>query len=199
MNGRSGEGRSGKSQGEFVEDHASGKGGRRTPTRLDPTPFQKGQIKDDSKDPVGGATGGGKMSGQGGEGLEGPVPPKQKQQMERLANKQAQIRNAAERLHLQYQLDRYDNFKLLDSIALMRGVESDLKANRYQNAMHKRDLIVQQLDASRLLLGSQVHVQRDTSPTTDRKTQEHINDAMKGELPPAWSEALKEYYRKLSQ
>jgi hypothetical protein len=199
MNGRSGEGRSGKSQGEFVEDHASGKGGRRTPTRLDPTPFQKGQIKDDSKDPVGGATGGGKMSGQGGEGLEGPVPPKQKQQMERLANKQAQIRNAAERLHLQYQLGRYDNFKLLDSIALMRSVESDLKANRYQNAMHKRDLIVEQLDASRLLLGSQVHVQRDTSPTTDRKTQQQINDAMKGELPPAWSEALKEYYKKLSE
>jgi hypothetical protein len=199
MNGRSGEGRSGKSQGEFAEDHASGKGGRRTPTRLDPTPFQKGQIKDDSKDPVGGATGGGKMSGQGGEGLTGPVPPKQKQQMERLANKQAEIRNAAEKLHLQYQLGRYDNFKLLDSIALMRSVETDLKANRYQNAMHKRDLAIQSLDASRMLLGSQVHVQRDTSPTTDRKTQEQINDAMKGELPPAWSEALKEYYKKLSQ
>ncbi len=60
MNGRSGEGRSGKSQGEFVEDHASGKGGRNTPTRLDPTPFQKGEVKDDSKDPTGGATGGGK-------------------------------------------------------------------------------------------------------------------------------------------
>jgi len=58
MAGRSGEGRSGKSQGEFVEETASGKGGRNTPTRLDPTPFQQGQVKDDSKDPVGGATGG---------------------------------------------------------------------------------------------------------------------------------------------
>ncbi|MDB5301370.1 MAG: hypothetical protein JWO87_3033, partial [Phycisphaerales bacterium] len=36
MSGRSGEGRSGKSQGEFVEDHATGKGGRNAPTRLDP-------------------------------------------------------------------------------------------------------------------------------------------------------------------
>jgi hypothetical protein len=65
--------------------------------------------------------------------------------------------------------------------------------------MHKRDLIINNLDASRMLLGSEVHVQRDTSPTTDRKTQEQINDAMKGELPPAFSEALKEYYKKLSQ
>ena len=65
MGGRSGEGRSGRSQGEFVGDTAVGKGGRNTPTRLDPTPFAQGQVKDTSKDPVGGATGGGKLSGEG--------------------------------------------------------------------------------------------------------------------------------------
>ena len=43
MGGRSGEGRQGKSSGEFVEDEAVGKGGRRTPTRLTPEPFQQGQ------------------------------------------------------------------------------------------------------------------------------------------------------------
>ncbi len=42
MDGRSGEGRSGQSQGEFVGDTAIGKGGRNTPTRLDPTPFAQG-------------------------------------------------------------------------------------------------------------------------------------------------------------
>src|SRR5690606_7048439 len=84
MGGRSGEGRSGKSQGEFVEETASGKGGRNTPTRLDPTAFQQGQIKDTSTDPVGGATGGGKISGQGGEGLEGPVPNQRDLDLQRL-------------------------------------------------------------------------------------------------------------------
>ena len=199
MNGRSGEGRTGRSQGEFAEDHASGKGGRRTPTRLDSTPFQRGQVKDTSNQPAGGATGGGKVSGQGADGLEGPVPFQSREQMTRLAQRQAEIRNSAERLHLQYQLGRYDNFKLLDSIALMRRVESDLKANRYWNALRRRDLLLDELDASRMLLGSQIHVQRDTSPSIDRKTRQEINDAMKGELPPAWSEALKEYYKKLSQ
>ena len=199
MNGRSGEGRSGKSQGEFVEDHATGKGGRNTPTRLDPTAFQKGEVKDDSKDPTGGATGGGKTSGQGGEGLEGPVPPKQKREMERLAQKQAQLRNAAERLSLQYKVGKYDSFKLDEAIGLMRRVESDLHANRYVNALRRRDVTLDALDTSRLLVGGEVHVQRDTTPTTSKKNQEQINDAMKGELPPAWSDALKEYYRKLGE
>jgi hypothetical protein len=199
MNGRSGEGRQGKSQGEFVGDTAEGKGGRRTPTRLDPTPFAKGQIKDNSKDPSGGATGGGKLSGEGGEGLEGPVPPKAKLTMQRLADKQAELRNTAERLNLQYHLDRYDNFKLAESVALMRRVESDLQANRYNNALRHRDVTLDDLDTSRLLLGGEVHVQQDTTPKTSQKLRSDINDAMKGELPPAWSDALKAYYQKLGE
>ncbi len=199
MGGRAGEGRSGKSQGEFVGDNAVGKGGRNTPTRLDPTPFQQGQINDTSKDPVGGATGGGKMSGQGGQGLEGPVPPKVQQEMKRLAEKQAELRNKAERLDLQYKLGKYDNFKLMEATVLMRKVENDLNANRYSNAMRRKDLLLDSLDTSQLLLGGEVHVQQDTTPTVTQKTQQDINDAMKGDLPPAWSEALKQYYQKLGQ
>jgi len=199
MNGRSGEGRQGKSQGEFVGDTAEGKGGRRTPTRLDPTPFEKGQIKSTSTDPGGGATGGGKLAGEGGEGLEGPVPPQVKQTMQRLAEKQAELRNTAERLNLQYHLDRYDNFKLAESVALMRRVESDLQANRYSNALRHRDVTLDDIDTSRLLLGGEVHVQQDTTPKTSQKLRSDLNDAMKGELPPAWSEALKAYYQKLGE
>ncbi len=199
MGGRSGEGRSGKSQGEFVEETASGKGGRNTPTRLDPTAFQQGQIKDESKDPVGGATGGGKLSGQGGEGLEGPVPPGLDKEMQRLAQRQAQLRNAAERLNLQYQLGRYDNFKLLQSIAIMRRVEADLNANRYQNAMRRKDVLLDTMDTSRMLVGGQIHVQHDTSPTLSNRMEDQIHDAMKGDLPPAWSDALKTYYEKLGR
>jgi hypothetical protein len=197
MGGRSGEGRSGKSQGEFVGDTAVGKGGRNTPTRLDPTPFAQGQIKDTSKDPVGGATGGGKMSGEGGEGLQGPVPPKTVEGLKRLATKQAEIRNTAERLALQYHLGRYDNFKMQQSINLMRDVETDLKSGRYQNAMRKRDVLLDDMSTSNMLVSGEVNVQQDSTPTTSLKMQHDLNDAMKGELPPAWSDALKEYYKKL--
>jgi len=198
MGGRSGEGRSGRSQGEMVEENASGKGGRNTPTRLDPTPFQQGQINDTSKDPVGGATGGGKISGQGARGLEGPVPAELQQEMARLADKQAQLRNSAERLDLDYQLGRYDNFKMLESIALMRRVESDIRANRYQNAMRRKDVLVDSMETSHLLLSGKIHVQEDSSPTVGGRLNDDISDAMKGQLPAAWSEALKEYYKKLA-
>ena len=198
MNGRSGEGRSGKSQGEFVEDHATGKGGNITPTRLDPTPFQKGQVNDTSKDPTGGATGGGKISGGGAEGLEGPTPNGPTPEMQRLAQKQAQIRNAAERLNLQYKLGRYDQFKMAQSIAMMRRVESDLNANRYSNAMRGTQIAVDDLAASQLLSAGQMNVQTDTTAALGTRTDEKIHDAMKGDLPPAWSEALKAYYQKLS-
>jgi hypothetical protein len=198
MGGRSGEGRSGKSQGEFVGDTAVGKGGRNTPTRLDPTPFAQGQIKDTSKDPVGGATGGGKMSGEGQAGLQGPVPGKAVEGLKRLATKQAELRNTAERLALQYKLSRYDNFKLHESINLMRDVETDLNSGRYQNAMRKRDVLLDDMDTSRMLLSGTVNVQQDSTPTTSLKMQRDLNDAMKGELPPAWSDPLKEYYKKLA-
>jgi hypothetical protein len=198
MGGRSGEGRSGRSQGEFVGDTAVGKGGRNTPTRLDPTAFQQGQIKDTSKDPVGGATGGGKVSGSGQAGLQGPVPARTVEGMKRLATKQAELRNTAERLNLQYGLDRYDNFRLRQATQLMRDVETDLNANRYQNALRHRDVLVDDLDASRMLLGGQVDVQQDTTPTTGMKVQKDLNDAMQGALPPAWSDPLKAYYKKLA-
>jgi len=199
VQGRSGEGRSAQSSGEFVGDKASGKGGRNTPTRLDPTPFQAGQVQDSSKDPAGGATGGGKISGMGASGLEGPVPPKPQQEMKRLAQMQAQLRNEAERLNLQYKLGRYDNFKLLQSIVEMRQVESDLHANRYANALHNTDVLVNDLTTSDILLGGRIQVQQDTTPTASHRTQKEIDDAAEGDLPPVWSEALKEYYRKLAE
>jgi hypothetical protein len=199
MGGRSGEGRSGRSQGEFVGDTAVGKGGRNTPTRLDPTPFAQGQIKDTSKDPVGGATGGGKLSGEGAAGLQGPVPGKAVDGLKRLATKQAELRNTAERLALQYKLSRYDNFKLRDSINLMRDVQTDLESGRYQNAMRKRDVLLDDIDTSRMLVSGTVNVQQDSTPTTSLKMQRDLNDAMKGDLPSAWSDPLKEYYKKLAE
>jgi len=198
MQGRSGDGRTGKSEGEFVGDTASDKGGRNTPTRLEPTPFQAGVIKDTSKGPTGGATGGGKISGQGASGLEGPVPPKTKAEMQRLAGMEAQLRNDAERLNLKYQLGRYDNFKLLQSITNMRRVESDLAANRYQNALRHSDEVVDDLTTSDILLSGGINVKADDSAAGPAHTSKDIQDAAQADLPAAWSQALRQYYQKLS-
>jgi hypothetical protein len=119
--------------------------------------------------------------------------------MQRLAQRQAQLRNAAERLNLKYQLGKYDNFKLLESIAIMRRVEADLNANRYQNPMRRKDVLLDTMETSRMLVGGEIHVQHDSTPTLSTKMEAQIHDAMKGELPPAWSDALRTYYEKLGK
>ena len=67
-----------------------------------------------------------------------------------------------------------------------------------QSALREREALLDDLNTSHMLLSGQIHVQQDTTPTLSMKSQQDLNDAMKGELPSAWSDALKEYYKKLS-
>ncbi|HUT01052.1 MAG TPA: hypothetical protein VM031_01255 [Phycisphaerae bacterium] len=198
LSGRSGEGRSGKSSGEFVEDKAVGKGGRRTPTRLTPEPFQKGQVNDTSKEPPGGATGGGKFSGSGAEGLEGPVPPDVKKEMPRMAKKQASLVNKAERLRGQFKVNDYAGFKFLQAITLMSRVQRDLEKGRYQNVLRAKNKTLAALRQSKLRIGN-IDVTEDTSSAMPKYIRDDIADAMKGKLPEEFRDVLEHYYRRLSE
>lgn len=199
IQGRSGEGRQGKASGEHVEDKAVGKGGRRTPTRLSHDPFQKGQIDDRSKEPPGGATGGGKLSGAGAEGLEGPVPPELQKQLKRLAGKQAALINKAERIRTRFQPTDHTNLKLFKAITLMNRVQNDLKQNRYTNALRARKQVLSALGDTAMLVSGEVTVQADTSQTMPKHVKEDIADAMNGTLPEEFRQALKQYFKRISQ
>ena len=199
ISGRSGQGRSGKSVGEMVEESAQDLGGRRTPTRLSHDPFQKGEINDMSKeDGLGGATGGGKLSGAGGEGLEGPIAPELQRELGRLSQKQAALRNKAEKINLAFKLKNFKNFKLLDTIRTMRRVEDDLNNYRYQNAFRRKNVVMEGLRTSRVLLGGQIAVKEDATPNMPRQVRNDIADAMQGEMPKGYKELLKKYYENLS-
>ena len=198
LSGRSGEGRQGKSSGEFVEDKAVGKGGRNTPTRLTPEPFQKGEVNDKSTEPPGGATGGGKLSGAGAEGLEGPVPPELKKEMPRLAAKQAAIANKAERLRAKFEVNSYAGFKFLQAITLMNRVKGDLDSYRYQNVMRTKDQTLAALKQSRLRIG-EIDVTADESAGMPKYVRDNIADAMKGKLPEEFKDVLEQYYKRLSE
>ena len=121
-------GRTGRSSGQMVGDTAEGKGGRETPTRLSPTPFEQGSVKDSDTKSQGGATGGGKLSGiLSGEGLRGPPPPPSNQNAPRLAAQQAKIRQQAEALALKLRQYKLPSGDLEASVQSMRRLEDALK------------------------------------------------------------------------
>jgi hypothetical protein len=197
--GRSGEGRQGKASGEFVGDTAVGKGGRKTPSRLTPDAFVKGQVKDVSKDPTGGATGGGKQSGQGGEGLQGPAPARPQQQMERLAKKQAELRNKAEGVDLKFKVLKYHHTDLSRLLDQMAAVEADLKAGRYQNALRRRDILVSGLDQVKTYLKGEFVVRQDQTANLPTDIQKEILGSMQEPSPAGWEELNRKYFDRLGQ
>ncbi len=199
IQGRSGEGRQGKSTGEFVEDKAVGKGGRRTPTRLTPEAFMKGQVKDTSQEPQGGATGGGKLSGAGSEGLEGAAPPQLRKELKRLAGKQAQLMNRAERIRGKMHKTDPANLKLFKAVTLMNRVRSDLEQFRYHNALRMRKELVGNLKSSTLMLSGEIDVQADETSAMPKYIRDDISDAMNAKLPAEFKDVLKQYYQRLSE
>ncbi|HLN32120.1 MAG TPA: hypothetical protein VK395_30595 [Gemmataceae bacterium] len=196
--GRSGEGRQGKASGEFVSDTAVGKGGRKTPSRLTPDAHVKGQVKDVSKDPVGGATGGGKESGQGGEGLHGPVPNRPERQLQRLADKQAQLRNKAESVDLRFKVLRYHHTDLKQLIGIMAAVERDLRGGQYQSALRRREVLLEGLGQVKMYLKGEFTIRQDQTSNLPTDIQKEILGSMQESSPPGWEELNRLYYERLS-
>ena len=198
IGGRSGEGRSGKSSGEFVGDEAVGKGGRKTPSRLTPDPYMAGQIKDHSKDPTGGASGGGKESGSGGEGLEGPAPRSPgDRQMQRLAGKQATLRNKAEGVDLQFEVMNFHHTDLKTMIELMAQIQRDLKAGRYQNALRQRKVLLDGLGSVKQYLQGEFQLRQDTTTNLPADVQKEILGSMQDPSPAGWEELNRQYFERL--
>jgi len=199
IGGRSGEGRSGKSSGEFVGDEAVGKGGRKTPSRLTPDPIMKGQIKDHSKDGQGGASGGGKESGEGAEGLEGPAPPQRKREMNRLAGKQADLRNKAEGVDLKhFQVTGYHHTDLQKMIDLMKQIELDLKAGRYQNVLRERKVLAEGMGNVKQYLKGEFEVKQDVTVNLPSDIQKEIVGSMQDPSPAGWEELNRQYFERLA-
>ncbi|MBN1809200.1 MAG: hypothetical protein JW909_09035 [Planctomycetes bacterium] len=195
IGGRSGEGRTGKSVGELVEDSVTGKGGRRTPTRLSPDPYQEGQIKDESNDPAGGATGGGKVGGVGEDGLEGPPPPADQEWADQpLSGKVARIRNRSERIALELKIMNYPETEIDRIMSGVRALESDVRNGRYENIGKKRDVVLKGLKEAQEWVGTVKDAQVDMSALSAGLRGEVLDTA--GEEFPDALQPVVDAYRK---
>ena len=194
IGGRSGEGRTGKSNGEIVEDTVTGKGGRNTPTRLSPDPYQEGQLNDQSKDPAGGATGGGKIGGAGEEGLEGPPPPANQDTDTPLPGKSATIRNKAERIAIELKVMNYPPTEIDKVMSNVRSLQSDIRNGRYQNISQKRDVVLKGLKDAQEWVSTVKDAHVDTSPLGPGYRGEVLDTT--GETFPAELQPVVDAYRK---
>ncbi|MFO7536108.1 MAG: hypothetical protein R6X19_10595 [Kiritimatiellia bacterium] len=198
VGGRSGEGRSGRSSGQMAESAAEGKGGRETPTRLSPSPFEAGSVDDSSKESPGGATGGGKLSGFAGEGLRGPVPPPLQQKMARLAGQQAQIRQAAEALALRLRAWNVPGAELETAVVHMRELEDSASKGYGPGVRQAFHETLDTLEAARRTAGGPGAVRREQSALPERLRQE-IGSGLQDGIPAGYEEMAGAYFRQLAE
>ncbi|MBI4604655.1 MAG: hypothetical protein HY721_22055 [Planctomycetes bacterium] len=199
IGGRSGEGRSGRSQGQFVEETASGKGGRQTPTRSTADPFESGEVRDTGRDPTGGATGGGKLAGAGEQGLRGAPSPELDRKMGALARKQTELRQEAEQLSVALRRRRYYPQNLDRALDLMKSLEGQLAARRpYRyDALHKQ--IVSELRGLERVVTSQIDHRLDARDPLPEAVEHDLLNARGEEAPEEYRELIRDYYRSLGK
>ena len=196
VGGRSGEGRSGRSSGQFVEKEATGKGGRKTPTRLVQSPFEKGTVVDKSKDPQGGASGGGKQSGVGDEGLSGVTPDQDQKTGVRLAGNQAELK-----LRTEAMLKRLDDANLpagdlRDALEKIRALERigvgdgpELRRLKSEAALSLRK--------ARTALEVTVQAEKEKLRRRQKETFP-VKYRYHEKVPPAFEEYVGEYFKAIA-
>ena len=199
ISGRSGEGRQGKSNGEFVTDTAIGKGGRRTPTRLMNEPYEKGVVKDEMTQETGGATGGGKLSGEGGEGVRGHVPPDVQMKIAKAREKYSDIINRGE--HIAHQLNKlgFSSDKLDETIQLMKGLDYQMANFKYGDIVGVHREIIDGLETSKGMFNHEAEIRQEENARMPKKIRRLLNDAMSVEFPEDYEELLKGYYKSISR
>jgi len=199
VGGRSGEGRTGKSSGQYVEETSVGKGGRQTPTRLTQDPFEAGVIKDTGPEANTGSSGGGKASGFGQEGLEGPVPAAVQKQLKRMANQQQQLIDQAKRIDFGLQKYQCPRGELPKTIELMQQVQQQFDSGKMlSTAGSSQKVILSNLRDVKDVVSRQKVVNRSNA-SLPKEMRDEIAASAGEEVPEQYRELVNGYFKALSE
>jgi hypothetical protein len=197
LNGRSGEGRRGKSSGQMVGDKVKGMQGRQTPARVGNERYEPGQLKDEGQQDPAGATGGGKKAGTGRKGLQGGTPPDPVKDIGRLSEKQAGLREKAEQIANKMDNLGISSSRLKQTIELMRSAEKDMRDMRYEDGARKRRLALNKLRSTLDVdqsTAQQLQRARDLPPQLRTELLRAVDEG----YPPGYESLLKSYFKALS-
>ena len=199
LSGRSGEGRSGRSQGQLVENVAKGLQGRKTPTRITNDAYEQGVVKELQQMATGGATGGGKARGAGQEGLQGESPPPMYQDLQYMREWQKRIRQKAQRVAGQLQMVRINIPGLERSIELMRDAEQAAVEGRYAEMFKIQQMVLQTLRVEGELAAREVALRVERAYRLPVDQRREILDAMDEPVPREYQDAVRRYFQRLSE
>jgi hypothetical protein len=80
----------------------------------------------------------------------------------------------------------------------MTQVERDLKAGRYQNALHERKVLLNGLGNVKQYLQGDFEVRKDTTTNLPTDIQKKILGSMQDPSPAGWEELNRRYFERLS-
>jgi len=162
IQGRSGAGRTGMSDGQLVEPVAKALSDNEygLRERASNTPLESGQVKDGDTKAQTGGTGLGKGSDSTTMfGVGGKLPPKVLDMMKATEEKQLNIRQSAEEVVLKLESHNLPTMELKQSIQAMKGVEESLKDRSGVGIRGAFDEAVSTLKKSHQALGRQIALQ----------------------------------------
>ncbi|MFW5870574.1 MAG: hypothetical protein ACOCVL_02795, partial [Candidatus Sumerlaeota bacterium] len=184
--------------GEMVESVATGKGGRDTQTRMTNDAMGEGEVEDLSTEATGGVTGGGKVAGTTGFGLLSPSAPNQPDVVQKLAQKQANLRQQAVSLQGQLMRMQLPGAQLERTIQTMEHIESALQNGRYDNLRDLGAVVVQDLKEQKHITQEHIQLRHDPTVNTDDGMRHHIRQSADEEFPEAYRTLLSAYYETLA-
>jgi len=195
--GRSGDGRAGKSQGQFVENTAKGLPGRKSETGITNDPYEQGVVKELQKLATGGATGGGKARGGGQEGLEGESPPPVYRGLAEMKDWQQRFRQRAARVATALKVARFvmpEVDRLLKLTAGKQGGEG-----RYGDDIRRQEMVLGTLKAEPGLEARPASMRADQAQGASPDQRDRVLDAGDEPVPDEYDEAVRRYFEKLSE
>jgi len=178
IQGRSGAGRTGMSDGQLVEPVAKALSDNEygLRERVSNTPLESGQVKDEDTKAQTGGTGLGKDSDQAAMfGVGGKLPPKVLDMMKATEEKQFNIRQSAQELVLKLESHNLPTMELEKSIRAMKGVEESINSGSGIDIRGAYDEVVSSLKKSHRALGRQIALQYTRDKVTDRKLDDMLS------------------------
>ena len=178
LEGRSGAGRTGMSDGQLVESVAKdldqNEYGLRE--RVSNTPLEDGQVEDQDEGAQTGGTGLGKTADSTTEfGVGGKLPPKVLEMMEETLRTQQNIRQASEDLLLKLKRHNLSVTELESSIQAMKNLEDSLKRSDGIGINSAYTETVNSLRKSRSAVGGQIAVQYTNDEASASKLENMLS------------------------